>query len=146
MKLFFSLLTICFCLTAQSQEKIFHYEGNDSIGVYNFIQTEINKKEIGSFEYKLYSDTNQVYSKIIIKNFYPKEEPSKVWSIISKIDYGNKSTVLRKSYWKTNNLGTVCMCNVWFKKRGRIGSLETYHPRCEKIKLNCDSQGRFATR
>lgn len=146
MKLFFSLLAICCFQSAQSQEKNFHYEGKDSIGVFNFIQSEINKKEIGSFEYKLYADSIQVYSKIIIKNFHPKESPSAVWTIISKIDYGYKTTILKKSYWKTNNQDKVCSCNVWYQKTSRFMSFTTYHPRCEKIKLNCDSQGRFATR
>ena len=119
---------------------------DSALTMYQYVQNEIKTKEIGEFEYTIKDESTKISTKIIVKNFYPKGDTSTVWSIVSEFNYNEKGYLLHKLYWKTNNIDKACRCNVWHEHVKKLIEISTYHPRCNKIKLNCDINGRYATK
>lgn len=147
MKPIFFILFSSITILAKSQSSSQYVNSNDStLSVFEIVQKEIRTKEIGDFEYKSYHTNGNIQSKVKIKNFYPKENSKDIWTIVSKYEYSEKGILTNKSYWKTDNISKACECNEWMKKHKPFINLLLYHPRCNKIQLNCDDKGKFATK
>ncbi len=147
MQQFISLIFSLTLLQGQSQSITNRPVENDStLNTFQLVQKEIKTKEIGTFEYNYYFDDGSIHSKISIQNFYATKDGVTIWTILAKYEYNKNGQLTNRSFWKANNIDKACACNVWYEKVKPMSYMTIYHPRCKKIKLNCDSNGRHATK
>ena len=139
-------ITLLFAISTAKSQTVSNDVNDSTLSVFELVQKEIRTKEIGNFEYVNYYDNGKIQSKVKIKNFYTDEKSGEIWTIVSRYEYKNNGALIKKSFWKTDNISKACNCNVWYQALKSPFAYTTYYKSCKKIKLNCDEEGRFATK